>query len=124
MIHFEGGAAAMARLSRFISVLGVVTGLGVQSASASPLARVQATPLDSAIEQVRDGCGYGYRFSHRLRACVPDRRRPPPPRYVRPVDPAAVAAGAIIGGVAAGIAASQRPVRRAPPPRVRYYHRY
>lgn len=110
----------MKQVIKLAIALGVVTAFGTFAASASPLGRVQTITLESAIEHVRDGCGRGWRYSHRRRACVP--YGPPPPRYVRPVDPAAAAVGAVIGGVAAGIAASQRPVRRGPPRRV--YRRY
>lgn len=106
----------MMKIFTLAAALGLVTALGAAEADAAPLGRVQTSPIESAIEHVRDGCGWGYRFSRRLQACVPDRRRGPPPRYVRPIDPAAAAVGAVIGGVAAGIAAGQQP-RRGPPRR-------
>ena len=57
------------------------------NAGAVPLAPVEsAAAAESSLLLVRDGCGRGYRYSHRAGGCVEDYRGPPPV-YVRPAPP-------------------------------------
>ena len=80
----------------FAIAVGSAALLSSGTAGAFPLPPVEsAAAADSSLLLVRDGCGRGFRYSHRAGGCVPDyapppvyvRPAPPPPVYIRPAPP-------------------------------------
>ena len=60
----------MLKTLAFTLAMGALSALHVADAGALPLAQAKKTIVHSDTVLVRDGCGPGMRFSHRLRRCV------------------------------------------------------
>jgi hypothetical protein len=72
----------------FAVAIGSMAFLTSGNAGALPLAPVEsAAAVESNLLLVRDGCGRGFRYSHRAGGCVEDFRGPPPAVYIRPAPP-------------------------------------
>jgi hypothetical protein len=70
------------RTLAFLVAMGSMALLSSGSAGALPVVPVEGVAaIESNIFLVRDGCGRGMRFSHRLQACVADFDRGPPRYY-------------------------------------------
>lgn len=78
----------------FAAAVSAVALMSSGPAGALPLAPVESSAVESNLLLVRDGCGPGMRYSHRMQACVRDfgppppyGYRPPPPPPPRPICP-------------------------------------
>ena len=64
--------------------MGALTALPIAAAGAMPLTQSKSTIESTDLSLVRDGCGRGMRYSHRLGGCVVDNVVVAP-RVVAPV---------------------------------------